>query len=213
MGNDRCVPPPSPADIKRKSAPITHAETEENCCTARGQYLTTSPPHCTRCWPICIYTPLVRVYTHSPTRSFSLSISRSSWARVHGHTHTHTHTRVTHLLVSIDSLLIYAKPVPVAFAYYSFCEIYLQSDSRALIAHLFFPPPPSMQSHEIWFWEYLNMFTARRYFQTAATVKEIQTFVFPTTITPSLFFFNVNVFTYYNNFHGHFDVSESGFGK
>lgn len=43
------VPPPSPADIKRKSAPITHAETEENCCTTRGQYLTTSPPHRTRC--------------------------------------------------------------------------------------------------------------------------------------------------------------------
>lgn len=124
------VHPPSPADIKRKSAPITHAETEENCCTTRGQYLTTSPPHCTRCWPICIYTPLVRVYTHS--LFFSVYISWSSWARVHAHTH-----------LLYQSILCWSTRNPCqSFAYYSFCEIYLQSDSPracSLLTFSFFP--------------------------------------------------------------------------
>lgn len=83
----RCALPPSPADIKRKSAPITHAETEENCCTrAIFDHFAAAP---------CAADPFVftrESYPLAPTPSVQvphLFLSRS-FRSVHTHTHTHT---------------------------------------------------------------------------------------------------------------------------
>jgi len=147
MGNDRGVRRPSSLAGRYQKKICTHYSRGD------GRKLLYYERAIFDHFAAALHALLTHLYLHATrTRIYPLALFLCLYLVIFVSSSSRTHT----FIVSIDSLLIYAKPVPVVCILFFLWNLFTERFTACvLIAHLFFFSP-SMQSYEIWFWEYLN---------------------------------------------------------